>query len=324
MQKQNRVRSAKQMTVYSHPQLAPRSVQTRRGRGRGRAGQQHFAQQTLSSQRRQQPKQTAVHSPLKHSTPALLHSSTPFSVQSENQKERQHRPVQQSAKKQQMEPPLTRHHTSPLTDTPLCVMTGEARSTKSTSHIASSIPLQSDVSINDSSSRTNRQRGSTSTSILETGDKMAPNIALDSPVIGQGVPDISPAGVVDEQRLWMENISATLVHHSQQLETFKKSTQKQLGWLQQSLSSQRKTKKKSEEVAAASPVQQCEEEEEENGPFDGRKLEGLMERLRELEGEEDVIRERWRTIAYEDPPLAKPPIVHSSKKHPLAENSKKL
>ena len=325
IQKQNKVKSAKKKTVFSHPQLVPRSVRARRGRGR--VTQPRFAQQTLSSQRRQQPQQTVVPSPLKHSMPALLHSSTPFTVQSEDQKQRQHRPVLQSAKNQQMEPPQSRDHTSPQPDTPLCNMVRkntlkETRATKAT-------PCPAPT--NASSSQTNRQRGCTSAPSLVIEDKKAPKIALNLPVNGQGVPDdaVSSPATIDEQKLWMESISATLAHHSQQLETFKKSTQKQLGHLQQSLSSQRKTRKKTEEDVAASPAehgddenQQCEEEE--SGSFDGRKLEGLMERLRELEGEEEVIRERWRTIAYEDPLLARPPILHCTEEQPSSKNGKKL
>lgn len=332
MQKRNKV--AKKTTGFSHPQLVPRSMQTKRGRGR--MGQPRFAQQTLSSQRRQQPKQTAAtHSPLKLSTPALLHSSTPFTLQSlESQKERfKPKPVLQSAKKQQMEPPLrSRNPTSPLPDTPLCNMTGEyiqKQGKVTTSHPTPG--LATDVATGVSSSQTNGQEGSFSAPYLMTENRKTPKIALNSPVDEHREPDDdgnSPGGVDDEQRLWMESISATLAHHSQQLETFKGATLKQLGQLQQNLSSQRKNRMKNDEnlAAPAEPGRDENEksEEKEGDSFDGRKLEGLMERLRELEGEEEVIRERWRSITYEDPPLAKPPILHPSEEHPTSKSGKKL
>jgi hypothetical protein len=323
LQKRSKVRNAKKMSVFSHPQLVPRSVRARRGRGR--AGQPpHFAQQTLSSQRRQQQaKQTAAtHSPVKFSTPALQHSSTPFTVQE------RYKPVLQSVKKQQRQPPfLGRNHTSPLPNTPVCNTAGEdsqSQGKNTTSYPTSSLPTDA-VATGDS---TNRQSGS---SCLVTENGKMPKMTLNPPFDERWEPadDVtSPGGGMDEQRLWMERVSDTLAHHSQQLEQFKTVTQKQLGQLQQKLSSQRKTRKKNEEdnnmVSPTEPGSDEKTEENEGGSFDGRKLEGLMERLRELEGEEEVIRERWRTITYEDPPLAKPPILHPSGHHPSRENGKKL
>ena len=312
MQKQNKVRSTKKTSVLFHPQVAPRSVRARRGR----TGQPHFARQTLSSQSRRQPPKQTVYSPPKHS-PALLHSSTPFTGQSEGQKERYYRSVQQSAKK----PPLNGDLTSlpPNTDR---VGEDTPRQGNSTSYPVLNLPT--DVSTGGSSSLTNRPRMSTSAPSVVTDDKRAAKIALSSPVDGHSVPgDGVSSPVVDEQRLWMESISATLAHHSQQLETFKKNTQKQLGHLEQNLSSQRKARKKNAENAP-SPDDEIEESVENEGvSYDGMKLDGLMERLRELEGEEDMIRERWRTITYEDPPLAKPPIVHCSGEQPSNIGSKK-
>ena len=323
MQKRSKPRNIKKTNVFSHPQLVPRSV-----RGRGRAGHPpHFAQQTLSSQRRQQPKQTTTatrSSPLKFSTPALLHSSTPFVVQTlEGQKER-YKPVLQSAKKQKREsPPLCRNHPSPLLDTPvICNMAGEDNQGKiDTSGPTPSLPVDTGVS-------TNGQRGSISAPYLVTENR---KIALNPPIDDHREPAEGVGGGggggADEQRQWMESVSATLAHHSQQLEQFKTATQRQLGQLQQKLSSQKKTRKKNEEDNIMSPTQHGSEmssEDKEGSSLDGRKLKGLMERLRELEGEEEVIRERWRTIAYEDLPLAKPPILHPSQQRPSSENGKKL
>ena len=323
VQKLSKPKSAKKTTGFSHRPLhvVPRSVRTRRGRGR--VGQTpHFAQQTLASQRRQQAKQTNAatpHSPMVHSTPALLHSSTPF--------------TSHSVKRHQMEPLLSRNGTTPLPSTSQCDMVGDQKQGNSTaSHSIPSSPT--DVATGVS---TSRQKGSVSPCLV-TDNKRMPKISINSPVdqhretAGDEPDGNSPerggrGGVGDEQRMWMEGISATLAHHSQQLETFKKNTQKQLGQLQEKLSSQRKTRKKSEEDTAptAEPRSDGSEksEETEGGSFDGRKLEGLMERLRELEGEEEVIRERWRTIVYEDSPLAKPPILHPSEQHPASKNGKK-
>ena len=321
LQKRSKPRNVKKTNVFSHPQLVPRSV-----RGRGRAGQPpHFAQQTLSSQRRQQPKQTATathSSPLKFSTPALVHSSTPFTVQTlEDQKER-YKPVLQSAKKQKREPPpLGRNHPSPLLDTPvICKMAGEDNQGKiGTSGPTPSLPIDTGVS-------TNGQRGSISAHCLVTENK---KIDLNPPIDDHREPAEGElgGGGMDEQRQWMESVSATLAHHSQQLEQFKTATQRQLGQLQQKLSSQKKTRKMNEEDNIMSPARHGSEmlsEDKEEGSLDGRKLEGLMERLRELEGEEEVIRERWRTITYEDPPLAKPPILHPNQQHHSCENGNEL
>lgn len=118
----------------------------------------------------------------------------------------------------------------------------------------------------------------------------------------------SPRG---EQRLWMESVCASLAHQSQQLETFKRSTEQQLSHLQQKLSSKLK---REEEVASPAQSDTGSPPDEGEDPTRYReKLEGLVERLRELEGEEEVIRERWRTITYEDPPLARHQVVQCSK-----------
>ena len=330
LQKQSKARNAKKTNVFSHPQLVPRSVRGR-GRGRGRAGHPpHFAQQTLSSQRRQQPKQTATathSSPLKFSTPALLHSSTPFAVQTlEGQKERC-KPVLQSAKKQKREPPpQSRNHPSPLLE--IHNMAGEDNQNQckiDTSGPTPSLPV--DLIVTGVS--TNGQRGSVSVPRLVTENRKAPKIDLNPPIDDHREPAEGEGGGegMDEQRQWMESVSATLAHHSQQLEQFKTATQRQLGQLQQKLSSQKKTRRKNEEDNIMSPTQHGSEnvpEDKEGSSLDGRKLEGLMERLRELEGEEEVIRERWRTIAYEDPSLAKPSILHPSQQYPSCENGKEL
>ncbi len=321
-------RNAKKTSVFSHPQLVPRSVRARRGRGR--AGQPpHFAQQTLSSQRRQQQakQSAATHSPLKFSTPALQHSSTPFTIQERC------KPVLQSVKKQQRQPPsLGRNHTSPLPDTPVCNTAGEdcqSQGKITTSYPASSLPTDTIAT----GVSTIRQSESVSAPCLVTENRKTLKIAVNPPVDERWDPaddGNSPkgGGGMDEQRLWMESVSDTLAHHSQQLEQFKTTTQKQLGQLQQRLSSQRKTRKKNEEdnnmVSPAEPGSDETTNENKGDSFDGRKLEGLMERLRELEGEEEVIRERWRTITYEDPPLAKPPILYPSRQNPSRENGKKL
>lgn len=301
------------------------------------AGQPRFAQQTLSSQRRQQQQSkqpaSATRSPVTHSTPALLHSSTPFTLQGslERQKEKC-KPVPQSAKKQQREPLLSKNHTSLLPDTPSCDMARE----DANNIIASLSPPNLPTDIGDSVS-VDRHRGSASSPCLATEYRKTPKITLTSPVNehrerddvfdGNSPGGGGEGGVDGEQRVWMESVSATLAHHSQQLETFKRTTQKQLGQLQQKLSSQGKARKRNEEEVTSVPTAETEGEKSEGkeaGAFDGRNLEGLMERLRELEGEEEVIRERWRSITYEDPPLAKPPILYPCAEHPSSKNGRIL
>lgn len=44
------------------------------------------------------------------------------------------------------------------------------------------------------------------------------------------------------------------------------------------------------------------------------KASNMLKRLEELEAEEDLIRQRWATITYEDPVLTRPAIIHKRKK----------
>ena len=117
----------------------------------------------------------------------------------------------------------------------------------------------------------------------------------------------------------MESISASLAHHSEQLETLNRVTQKQLGQLQHKLSSQMKAKKNKEMSSPPKCVEGPKSEPE--GPScDRKQLLGLVERLRELEGEEELIRERWQTISYEDPRLVKHQIVQRNEENTLDES----
>ena len=276
-----RVRPAKKTSVLLHPLLRSRSVRSRRER----TGQPHFAQQTVSSQRRQQPRKT-IHSPVKHS-PALLHSSTPLGLVGEGGK---------------TEPSMRRDHR----DTLLGQDTTSPPSHSRDRGVLKAVMAGSPNSLANEKSVTatglNSLRGDGGTSMAKPGGERV-QIARPSRAEEEEERE-DTASPPNEQRMWMESISATLSHHSKQLEAFKKSTQKQLSQLQDQVRSKRSDK-------PASLCEQTGEECEEAGEpaLDRTKLERLAERLRELEGEEELIRERWQTIAYEDPLLAKRQVI---------------
>ena len=279
-------RTTKKMGVLLYPQLRSRS--TRRGRGGARGAEQpHFSQQTMSSQRRQQPPQQRylwqqqprqpTYSPIKIS-PAMLHSSTPLVLQREEEREKV---LQQLVKKHHKEAHLSSPPSTPLRDD-----REEDKAISAAQPAASSNSQMAEKRIHIATFQDKEESGSSSP--RSPGD--------------------------EQQRLWMESIAATLAHHSKQLETFKTATEKQLSQLQQKLSSKAKSEKRHDEIDSSPPKIVCESSKgkEKDSTYDRKTFEGLVERLRELEGEEEVIRERWRTVAYEDPPFTKPLVVYSA------------
>lgn len=299
---------------------------------RRRAGPPHFAKQTMSSQRRQQPPRQQQpwqpqprqppYSPIKHSAATTLpsssqvHSSTPLGLPTEERKKENLR--EQLAKDHSdVEDHLSQDSIVPLTvrgcDQRANV---KAAARPTTGSRATSSEHCSDIG-KQRVCFANPTGGEERIQIARVGDG--------SPVCEQRV-DLTSSG--DEQRTWMESISATLAHQSNQLEAFKRFTQKQLSQLQQKLSSTVKPKETADEVVSTSGSGDGSPKSEDESSLcyarDCEQLEGLVERLRELEGEEEAIRQRWCTIAYEDPPLAKPPVVYHEEEKLSRESGKIL
>ena len=277
---------AKKISLILHPQL--KSVRSRRDK----KGPPHFAQQTESSRRRQ-----PMHSPIKHS-PALLHSSTPLGLEGERE-------------------PSARIDLQDATSTPPNVPPHgperEGSEFKPATTAGPNLPKDKATQ----SSTTIRRRDEDQEHIPSaSGEK--PRIHIET-LSREEEEERGVASPLSDQRLWLEGISATLIHHSKQLEAFKKSTQKQLSQLEEKLSTGAKSEKRSGAVSSSSEhisndVKESEETSE--SVIDRTKLERLVERLRELEGEEELIRERWQTIAYEDPPLARRQVVVENSQEP--------
>lgn len=284
-----RAKPAKKTSLILHPQL--KSVRSRRDK----KGPPHFAQQTESSRRRQ-PR----HSPIKHS-PALLHSSTPLGLEGERY----------------MNEPSARMDLQDATSTPPNVPPhGPERDGSEFKPATTAGPNLPKDKATQSSTTIGRRDEDQEHIPSASGEK--PRIHIER-LLRVEEEERGVASPLSDQRLWLEGISDTLIHHSKQLEAFKKSTQKQLSQLEEKLSTGAKSDKRSGAVSSsAEHISNVVKESEETSEsvIDRTKLDRLVERLRELEGEEELIRERWQTIAYEDPPLARRQVVVENSEEP--------
>lgn len=274
-------------------------------------GPPHFTKQTMSSQRRQQPPrqqrswqpqpQQPPYSPIKHSPATMLHSSTPLGLPTEERKK-------ENLSEEFAKDHYVDDHSSQDCITPLGqVGDGQQEYVKTAAKPTTGSRPTVDKHISGMCEQrvcvTDPVRGEEKIQVARIGVCSPLNEERDGPI-----------SLEDEQRMWMENINATLTHQSKQLETLKIFTQKQLSQLQQKLTSTTKPKKPAKEMVTMTESDDGSPKSEDESLLysvhKSKQLEGLADRLRELEGEEEIIRQRWCTIAYEDPPLAKSSIVY--------------
>ena len=229
----------------------------------------HFAKQTFSSIKRQQP--LLPHTPAMHSTPFPASRDKQPKNETVQSKHPFKTPLHISIKHKPHTPEEISDHS------PLAVSPGNISRTPSpqSGNDQDSVPLKSVVVVR-----------------RKVGNREA------------------------EKVNGLERITATLVEHNAQLDQLRTETRERLSEIQEQLVGS----KVNAPSCAKSDQSRVDSAMGVDSNMEAKVLQShsellsLVQRIEELEGEEELIRQRWNTITYQDPLLSKPAILHVGSK----------